>query len=67
MSKIYSIDGKIVEPLNANEVYLAIWKKDNCWHVSGVMYRNIDDIQANLQNFNPEKILIIKVKIPEGD
>lgn len=62
--KILSVDGKIVELLKPDEVYLAMWKKNGAWSVSGVAYRNADEIPANLVGFCPDAILVIKVKVP---
>lgn len=62
--KILSVDGKIVELLKPDEVYLAMWKKNGFWTVSGMIYRNADEIPSNLSRFYPDVILVIKVKVP---
>ena len=62
--KIVISDGEIVKLLEANEIYLALWYKDKMWFLSGVMYRRIDEIAGNLANFEPERILVVRVNIP---
>ena len=63
--KIFSVDGEIVEPLKSNEIYVALFKKDGVWMVSGVFYRDINKIESNIYHFNPEKIVCVKVCIPD--
>lgn len=65
--KIFSVDGKIVELLKPDEVYLAMWKKNGFWTVSGVLYRNADEIPSNLALLYPDAILVIKLKVPMKD
>lgn len=62
--KILSVDGRLVELLKPEELYLALYKKDGFWTISGVMYRNADEIPSNLSEFCPDDILIVKIKIP---
>lgn len=60
--KIFSIDGEIVEIPKCKDIYLALFKKDIVWSVSGVIYNDIKDIEPNLYNFKPDAIVIIKIK-----
>lgn len=62
--KIFTINGEIIEDKNPSEIYLAVWEKDGFWRVSGIMYSLPEEVEPNLYNFSPDKILIIKVKIP---
>jgi len=63
--KILTVNGEIVEPKNPNEVYLAMWKKEGFWKISGIMYHSPEEVEPNLYNFGPDEILIIKVQVPE--
>ncbi len=63
--KIFSVEGEIVEPLKPDEVYIALYKKDGAWNVSGVLYRKLEEIESNLFRFEPERIVCVKVCIPE--
>ena len=58
------IEAKPVELRRPNEVYVALWHgSDYCWQVSGVLYRTIDEIEANLAGFAPVKILVFRVAL----
>ena len=60
------IEGEIVEIPKSNEIYLALFNQGKGWVVSGIIYHQPDEIARNLAAFVPEKILIVKVKVPEG-
>jgi len=59
------IEGQIIKPREPNEVYLAIYKKEGEWRGGGVLYKSLDEIEPNLQFFYPEKIVIVKIKLPD--
>lgn len=64
------IEGEVIETPKPNEIYLALFKtvnqKGEEWQISGVIYHKPDEVAPNLAAFNPKKILIVKVKIPEN-
>jgi hypothetical protein len=64
MTKIFSVDGEIMEPDKPDEVYVALFKRFGAWHVSGVIYRRPHEVESNLFNLGPEKVVIVKVMLP---
>jgi len=63
--KIFTVNGELVELPKSNEVFLAMFRKNCGWHISGVIYLSPDQIEENLYNFHPETIIIVKVQIPK--
>jgi len=59
------VNGKIIEAPKPNEVYLALFNSGDGWLVSGVIYHQPEEAVRNLAAFNPKRVLIVKVEIPE--
>ena len=63
--KVKIVEGKIIETLKPNEIYLALFDQGSGWQISGVMYHTPDEVAVNLAAFNPKQIVIVKVEMPE--
>jgi len=59
------VEGKIIETLKPNEIYLALFDQGYGWQISGMMYHTPDEVVVNLAAFNPKQIVIVKVEMPE--